>query len=76
MLSTNVYRALRELLPEPPLLVATVQVNHADGTVTVQYPGGGTQRVRGAGTVGQNVFIRSGVVEGSAPSLTPVTIEE
>lgn len=74
-MSTNIYRQLRELLPEPPLTVATVSAVHADGTVTVTYPGGGTQRVRGTATVGAAVFVRAGQVEGAAPELQTVTIE-
>lgn len=75
MQQTNLYRALRELLPEPTLQVATVTAEHADGTVTVQHPGGGTQRVRGEATVGAQVFVRAGVVEGIAPALTLLTID-
>lgn len=71
----NLYRQLRELLPEPTLTVATVAAAHTDGTVTVTYPGGSQQRVRGTGTVGVKVFVRAGQVEGQAPSLTAVTIE-
>ena len=74
-MSINLYRQLRELLPEPALTVATVAATHTDGTVTVTYPGGAQQRVRGAGTVGQNVFVRAGQIEGQAPNLDSVTIE-
>lgn len=74
-MTTNLYRQLRELLPEPALSVATVVAEHADGSTTVQYPGGSQQRVRGEGTVGQNVFVRAGQVEGRAPDLASITIE-
>ena len=74
-MSLNLYRQLRELLPEPALTVATVAATHTDGTVTVTYPGGAQQRVRGDSTVGQNVFVRAGQVEGQAPNLDSVTIE-
>ena len=74
-MSLNLYRQLRELLPEPALTVATVAATHTDGTVTVTHPGGAQQRVRGEGTVGQNVFVRAGQVEGQAPNLDSVTIE-
>ena len=74
-MSINLYRQLRELLPEPALTVATVAATHTDGTVTVTYPGGAQQRVRGDSTVGQNVFVRAGQVEGQAPNLDSVTIE-
>lgn len=74
-MSTNLYRQLRELLPEPALTVATMAATHADGTCTVTYPGGSQQRVRGEGTVGAKVFVRAGQIEGGAPSLASVTIE-
>lgn len=72
---TNAYRALRELLPEQPLLRGTVVGAYADGTVIVEFSGGGQQRVRGTITSGP-VYVRNGVVEGEAPALTFVTIEE
>ena len=74
-MSLNLYRQLRELLPEPALTVATVVAEHADGSTTVQYPGGSQQRVRGVADVGQRVFVRSGQIEGTAPALDSVTIE-
>ena len=76
-MSTNLYRALRALLPEPPLQIATIIEIHAtDGTSTITWPGGGTQRVRGTGVaIGSNAFVRGGVVEGAAPNLTLETIE-
>ena len=74
-MQTNLYRALRELLPESPLLVGIVDAVHTDGTCTVSYPGGGTQRVRGTAAVGASVFVRDGVIEGGAPALTPLVIE-
>ncbi len=77
MNGTNLYRALRELLPESPLLVATViSVQVAAGTSTVQYPGGNQQRVRGTGAaVSSQVFVRNGILENAAPALTALTIE-
>lgn len=76
-MSTNLYRALRDLLPEAPLQVATVTAVHAaTGESTVTWPGGSQQRVRGTGvTAGQRAFVRSGVIEGGAPSLTLEVIE-
>ena len=74
-MSLNLYRQLRDMLPEPALTVATVAATHTDGTVTVTYPGGAQQRVRGDSTVGQKVFVRAGQVEGQAPNLDSVTIE-
>ncbi len=71
----NSFKELLDLLPQTPLLVGQITVV-ASGTATVQYPGGGTQLVRGSGySVGAKVFVRDGVIEGLAPSLPTVTIE-
>lgn len=76
-MSTNLFRALRDLLPEPLLLVATVvSINAGQGTSLVQFPGGGQQTVRGTGVAaGLKAFVRNGLVEGPAPALTSITIE-
>ena len=76
-MSTNLYRALRELLPEAPLQVATVvEVHTATGESTIEWPGGSQQRVRGTSVGAPNrAFVRNGVIEGVAPSLTFETIE-
>lgn len=76
-MSTNLYRALRELLPESPLQVATVATVHAaTGDSTVTWPGGSQQRVRGVDVpAGDKVFVRNGVIEGAAPDLTLEVIE-
>lgn len=76
-MSTNLYRALRELLPESPLQVATVTAVHtAEGASTITWPGGSVQRVRGVSVAaGLNAFVRDGVIEGAAPSLPLEVIE-
>ena len=71
----NIYRELLGLLPSDPLLVGTVTTSHADGTVTLELPGGGPLRVRGIAATGDRVFVRGGVVEGEAPALAFVEIE-
>lgn len=76
--TTNLYRALRELLPEPPLQVATVvSINTTDATSAVQWPGStDVQHVRGTSVpVAAHAFVRAGVIEGQAPGLTLETIE-
>jgi hypothetical protein len=71
----NPFKELLDLLPGSPLLVGRV-VAVDTGLVTVQYPGGGQQTARGTGyAINAQVFVRNGVVEGLAPSLTAVTIE-
>lgn len=76
-MNTNLYRALRELLPEAPLQVATVVTVHTEaGDSTVTWPGGSQQRVRGVGVAaGGLAFVRNGVIEGAAPALTLEVIE-
>lgn len=70
----NPYAALLALLPERPLLVGTVSA-FADGIATVELPGGGLVTARGAATVGQQVFVRDGAIEGTAPTLPVEVIE-
>lgn len=76
-MSTNLYRALRELLPEPALQVATVAAVYvATGESLITWPGGSQQRVRGVDVAaGGHVFVRNGMIEGAAPALTALTIE-
>jgi hypothetical protein len=45
------------------------------GVVTVQLPGGGVVKARGAAGLGQKVFVRDGTVEAVAPSLPLELIE-
>jgi hypothetical protein len=71
----NLYRELLNLLPADPLLSGEVTVQHADGTVTVELPGGGTARARGVAAAGDRVFVRGGLVEGLAPDLPFAEIE-
>lgn len=77
MTTANLYRALLEILPDAPLQVATVAVVHAGtGESTITWPGGAQQRVRGTSVpAGSQAFVRNGVIEGVAPSLTFVVIE-
>lgn len=71
---SNAFRQLLSLLPQRPLQVGTVTAIDG-GTCTVQLPGGGLLQARGEVTMGQSVFVRDGVIEGVAPSLTVVAIE-
>ncbi len=73
---SNVFRALLDLLPQTPLTIGEVVATHGDDTSTVQYLGGGQQRVRGTGfAVAAKVFVRSGVIEGAAPTLAAFVVE-
>jgi len=77
MSTTNLYRALRELIPDAPLQVATITaVDLSTGSSTVTWPGGTVQTVRGSSVaIGSRAFVRDGVIEGAAPNLTTETIE-
>lgn len=70
----NPLQALRALFPDAPLLVGDVVL--VDGQlVRIELPDGTQITARGAATVGQRVFVRGGLIEGPAPTLTVVTIE-
>lgn len=74
MTTTNLWRRLKLLLTDAPLLVGTVDSVSTYGAV-VELPDGSFVSVRGEAMVGQQVFIRGGIIEGQAPSLTTVVIE-
>lgn len=65
----NRWAAWRGLTRPDPLLWATVLAIHADGTGTVEYPGGGRQRVAGDAAVDDVVWVKSRRIEGVAPAL-------
>lgn len=67
----NIYRQFLDLLPKLPLEVGDVTAIAA-GVATITLPGGGLIQARGEATVGQRVFVRDGVIEGPAPTLTYV----
>lgn len=70
----NIYRMLKRVLPDPPLVVGTITAI-ADGTAIITLPGGGQLQARGVGTVGDKVFVRDGAIEAEAPDLTIEVIE-
>lgn len=70
----NLYQQFRALLPHAPLQVGTV-ATALNGVVTVQLPGGRRLNARGQAEVGQNVFVRDGVIEGLAPNLALEVID-
>lgn len=73
-MSTNLYARFISLLPQRPLLIGTVD-SVTNGVAQVTMPGGGTMAARGEATVGSKVFVRDGVIEGSAPNLPTEIIE-
>ncbi|MBV5297857.1 MAG: hypothetical protein JZU64_06860 [Rhodoferax sp.] len=68
----NPYAALLALLPGRPLQVGTVTAVD-NGQAIVMLPGGGLITARGSAYVDQQVFVRDGVIEGTATTL-PVEI--
>ena len=77
-MSTNLYKRLKALLPEAPVLTGTVTVLHADGMAEVAQDGGaGPLRVRNPllQPSGARVYVQGGVITGPAPDLPYVLIE-
>ncbi len=64
----NLFAEFARLIPSAPLQIGTVIVFDA-GMATVELIGGGWVTARGDATVGQRVFVRDGVIEGTAPAL-------
>lgn len=73
-MSKNIYRAFLDLLPARDLQVGTV-IAIDSGVATVELPGGGVLKVRGEAAVNDQVFVRDGVIEAPAPSLSIFEIE-
>lgn len=66
----NIWRRFRDLIPSDPLQMGEVLSHNADGTSSIELPGGAVVRARGQGVpIGTNAFVRGGVVEGEAPTL-------
>ena len=65
----NLYKQFMDLQSPKPLEVGTVAFV-INGVASVDLPGGGRLQARGSAQAGQRVFVRDGVIEGEAPSLT------
>lgn len=66
--------ALRQLFAAPPVQIG--EVTAVSGVLaSITLPGGATITARGTAAVGQHVFVRGGVIEGQAESLSVVTFE-
>lgn len=68
----NLFREFLDLLPARPLEVGVVLEFNEVGLAIVELPGGGVLLARGEAMPGQRVFVRDGVIEGEAPTLTYV----
>lgn len=70
----NLLKEFQSLLPDSPLLVGDV-LSVTSNIATLELPDGAQITARGSATVGQRVFVRNGMVEGLAPSLTYVELD-
>lgn len=71
MLSNPYSRWLALQAPKPRQVGTVIAV---DGDVaTVELPGGGRLQAVGQVTLGDRVFVRDGLIEGEAPTLTYIT---
>lgn len=74
-MATNLFKRFLDLVPKSPLRVGVVTA--IDGTsVRIEEMGGGDVTVRGEAALGERVYFRNGVIEGTAPNLPFVTVEE
>jgi hypothetical protein len=73
---SNPYKTLLSLLPPRQLYIGDV-LSFSGGVAVVEILGSGaTVKARAASaTVGQRVYVRDGVIEGPAPTLSFVTAE-
>jgi len=69
----NLFAQFKQLLQPGALTVATV-LAAADGSATCELPGGARLRARGEASVGQQVYVQDGVIQGPAPEL-PLIID-
>ena len=77
-MSTNLYKRLKALLPDDPVMTGQVSAVFSDGTALVALEGAaGLLRVRNPlGTAsGVRVYVKSGAVTGPAPAMPYVLIE-
>ena len=75
MSTSNPFARLQRMLPGAPLLVGTV-VGVGSQSCTIELPDGAQIQARGGGTISTKVFVRNGLIEGPAPDLTTVSVEE
>lgn len=70
----NLIAQFRAIFPDPLLEVGTVVASDA-GTYTIELAGGGLIAARGPAAMTGRVWVRDGVIEGPAPTLTYVEEE-
>lgn len=72
--TTNIWKRLKQLLPDAPLLSGQIIAVYTYGAL-VELPDGSRVAVRGAGVLNDFVFIRDGLIEGPAPAMIATVIE-
>ncbi len=70
----NLLAQFRSLLPGAPLQVGNV-LSIDGGVSVIELPDGSTISARGQATIGQRVFVRDSVIEGTAPTLLVEVID-
>lgn len=73
-MSHNPYANLRGLLQGDRLQVGSV-LSVDDGQAVIELLDGARLTARGSASVGQNVYVKGGVIEGLAPDLPSYNIE-
>ena len=75
MSSSNLFVQLRRQLAPPALQVGDV-IGGSTAAWLIELPGGGRITARGQASIGQRVWVRGDVIEGTAPSLpiVPATV--
>lgn len=73
-MSSNPYTRLRGLFPKDRLQVGTIN-SIADGQASVTLLDGSILIARGSGAVGDQVYVKGGLIEGQAPVLPVFEIE-
>lgn len=77
-MTTNLYKRLKALLPDDPVMTGQISAVFADGTALVALEGAaGLLRVRNPLGKGNSsrVYVQGGAVTGSAPEMAYVLIE-
>lgn len=74
-MSNNLFVRFKRLLPTTPTRIGTVSA--IDGTdLVVTELGGGVVRIVGDAQIGQQVYFKGRVMEGLAPTLPTVIVDE
>lgn len=70
---SNAFAAFQKLIPRSYLAVGEVTAS-GSGVSTVETPDGRQVQARGVFTVGAEVYVKDGQVQGTAPGLTQINV--